>query len=744
MGGFSTCCQAQPDGFVEGTVSDQVTGKPLAGVNVIVVNTSRGTATDEQGHFQLLLPPDLYRFRFEMMGYQDLVLGPFQLEFGAQLRVDAQLIEEAIVFDEVVVVGMRKSSLEERQVSYHFLESQQVEGVTGTAEDVLRTVQTLPGVVSPADFLGRIYVRGGRAIDNVVILDRVFIYEPYHLGGLVSIFNPELIDYVEFHAGGYPAKYGMAMSAILRVHNRTGPERRFQGEANLSFLSANAVLEGKLPGQRGSWIFSARRSYHDKLMQALGTFENHVFPHFHDLQLKITYPLNESHVFTLGALHSGDALKIELKNPDDRADAVADSGDLVWDNKLAITSLDWSWIISPTSFSHATIAYSEQPFRSEIMGVQHQWFAGKTRNVDLNADLSVFSLGDHELEAGFYMRESDVNLDINFNQERLLQFAENSNVAIDTTMLQTMVKQKYGYAGFYLQDQWHVVPPVLSMGYGLRYEFMSTSSANPLSPRFNLTQWVSENTLLKFSWGHYYQFSKDPLQTEPPLGSSSLKPQRAIHYILGLEHLPASNTKVRLEGYIKDLSQLFVLGPELRFTNYGRGQVRGLELFLERCPEGLLDGWASYSYSVVKQKDHLGTQEYYPLQDQRHTASLVLKCRLSPRWRASIKWMVHSGKPYTPVLGSEAVVDSVSGDIVSYRPIEGSINSERFPSYQRLDLRCDWIVPFDDWSLEAYLEILNVYNYKNVYDYSYTKDYSRRITTYQFPLLPSIGFKVSF
>jgi hypothetical protein len=182
----------------------------------------------------------------------------------------------------------------------------------------------------------------------------------------------------------------------------------------------------------------------------------------------------------------------------------------------------------------------------------------------------------------------------------------------------------------------------------------------------------------------------------------------------------------------------------MKFANYGRGSVEGLELFYERCPSERLNGWASYTYSVAKRKDLIGTPEYHPLQDQRHTASLVLNYQPDAKWRISLKWMVHSGRPYTPLLGAEAVVDSSTGQVTGYVPLEGDVNSKRFPGYQRLDVRLDRLFRYDGWDLSVYLEILNAYNHKNVYDYSYTKDYARRITVYQFPLLPSIGMKVSF
>jgi hypothetical protein len=739
-----TRCQAQALTPTPGRVLDESTEAALEGVNILVLDTPWGTASGPEGNFALPLPPGRYRIRFQMVGYADKEIGPVEIRAGRNIDLVVHLKEEAIPLDEVLVVGEREMSFEGRQVSAHFMEKRQVADVSGSTEDVLRTIQTLPGVVSPADHWGRVYVRGGRSSENLVILDRIFIYEPYHLGGAVSIFNPELIDHIEFYAGGFPAKYSQGLSSVLRVFSKTGMSESLRGDVSLSLISANAVMQGIMPGRRGHWLLSLRRSYHDKLMQAVGAFDNYVFPHFHDVQLKSTVPLGSGHVLTFNALSSGDAMKVELENPEGRTDAVADSGDLAWDNHLAVASLDWKWLISPSSFSHLTVAGSRQPFESDISGTDPQWFTGQARSLDVNADLTVAALEGHEFEVGLYSRHTDVALDINFKQDMFVRTTENSNVALDTTMLDTSFDKLVRYIGCYLQDEWQAVPNALHVGYGLRYEMINTAAGHPISPRFHFSYRATENTRVKFSWGHYYQFSMDPVQMEPPLGSNDLKPKRAVHYILGLEHQPGSSSKVRLEAYRKELSDLFVFGPQLRFTNGGRGSVQGVEVFYERHPSERLNGWASYAYSVARRKDMLGLPEYHPLQDQRHTASLAVNYRLDAKWRASLRWMVHSGRPYTPVLGAEAVVDSATGEITGYVPLEGPINSKRFPGYQRLDVRLDRFFEFDGWDMNVYLEILNVYNHKNVYDYSYTEDYARRISTYQFPLLPSVGLKVSF
>ena len=168
----------------------------------------------------------------------------------------------------------------------------EIEGRAGSLEDATRTLQTMPGVITQTDFSGKMYVRGGRTQENVVLVDRIFVYEPYHLGGLSSIFNPDLIDDIEFYAGGFPAKYGQAMSAVIEVNNRYGRRGSFQGSFSSSFISTRLLAEGSLPGEKGSFLVSGRINYYDKIMDLLKVPSTYFRPQFHDYQAKLFYPLN--------------------------------------------------------------------------------------------------------------------------------------------------------------------------------------------------------------------------------------------------------------------------------------------------------------------------------------------------------------------------------------------------------------------------------------------------------------------
>jgi len=735
-------CQVDK-GTITGIILDAKTGDPLVGVNVIVFNTNKGTASDLLGRFNLDLAEGEYFLKFSMIGYKIFDLKDVQVQANKTTHLRIRLVQKAIELQQVTVSGERPLVSKQPEVSSQVLQRRELTGVSGAFEDVTRTVQTLPGVVSQADFSSRMYVRGGRADENIVLLDRTFIYEPYHLGGMVSIFNPDLIDRIEFYAGGFPASHGNAMASFLMVTNQKGNKENFEGKTSLSFLSVNSYIGGPFLHRRGSLFLSARRTYHDKLMKAIGAFENYIFPNFYDLQMILFYPLGENHLLSFSGLHTGDRMKLQFEKST-RADTPADSGDYDWNNQMTIATFDWKWIISPKAFTHTTFSYSEQPFKYRTFGLFPQWIEFYAKNFDVREDATLLNFNNHKIETGFYLHRSDVMQKMFFNKSFWLQYSgddKNSSIRIsdDSTRVRMDNARSYNYAGAYIQDQLELLPPLVSVNAGLRWEYFDVSRQMVWSPRLSFSLAMGKRNVLKGAWGYYRQFPKDPVQMDVNNGNPNLKAQHATHYILGVERQIFENVLTRIELYYKDFHKLIVKNPVTNFSNSGLGKSYGTEIFVQKRVSGRLDGWISYSYSVSKRKDKPQGVEYYPMQDQRHTISAVINYHPHPKWDISLKWLIYSGRPYTPL-------DSVIyfPETNSYLPIEGSINSERLPSYQRLDIRADYWFKWSKVPFSIYIEVLNIYNHKNIYDYVWNDDYSQRSESYQFPLLPTFGVSVKF
>jgi len=168
----------------------------------------------------------------------------------------------------------------------------------GAAEDVFRTLQSLPGVLAPNDFSSQLIVRGSGPDQNLIILDDVEVFNPYRLYGVVSMFNPDAVDNVNLISGGFPAKYGDRLSAVLDVTNKEGTTTKaLAGNVNISIVDANLVLEGRNPfNLRGSWLFNTRRTYYDLIIEpfvkSAGLVDDNTsFPNFYDLRENLSLVL---------------------------------------------------------------------------------------------------------------------------------------------------------------------------------------------------------------------------------------------------------------------------------------------------------------------------------------------------------------------------------------------------------------------------------------------------------------------
>ena len=132
-------------------------------------------------------------------------------------------------------------SMESSQIS---LDIREINSAPAFIEpDVFRTLQMLPGVQTTSDFSSALYVRGSTPDQNLIMLDGIVVYNPYHLGGIFSTFNTDAIKEADFHAGGFPARHGGRMGAILNVINREGNTNKITGMANISLISSKGLLE---------------------------------------------------------------------------------------------------------------------------------------------------------------------------------------------------------------------------------------------------------------------------------------------------------------------------------------------------------------------------------------------------------------------------------------------------------------------------------------------------------------------
>ncbi|HLT24769.1 MAG TPA: TonB-dependent receptor, partial [Ignavibacteria bacterium] len=308
-----------------GRVLDNSNQQPLAGVSVTLLNDDEvvsGAETDDNGFFLIKnLDAGFYQARFSLLGYETFLLNDVVLRSG--IPTDVLIEMKEYTTDEIVVeeILRRPSDISN---SFKSLTNEEVRRSPGGFEDIGRVLQTLPGVSFVNDGRNDLLVRGGSPTENLFIVDNSIIPNINHFGsqgatgGPVSLINLDFIREVDFITGGFPAKYGDKLSAVLDVKLREGNRSKFLGDINLSATGFGAVFEGPIGNEKkGSWLVSARRSYLDLIFNAAGFG---FVPEYSSIQGKFVYEFGDKNTLTINALGNLDKVKFNNDDEENRQD----------------------------------------------------------------------------------------------------------------------------------------------------------------------------------------------------------------------------------------------------------------------------------------------------------------------------------------------------------------------------------------------------------------------------------------
>ena len=250
---------SQNNSSVYGFVTDSSNGEALIGANVFIKDLALGMATDINGYYVLQeIPMGSYEISVSYVGYK-ILIQKIDISDGQSVKLDLVLREEVVSFSEVEVTAEKIKRKNNIQPSTVNLSPRMLRSAPALAEpDLFRTIQALPGVLTTSEFSTGLVRRGGNTDQNLILLDGVTVYNPSHLGGIFSNFIFDGVKEAELIKGAYNAEYGGRLSAVLNIISREGNQKKFEGKANLSLLSAQATLEG--PFYKGAWVFSGRRT----------------------------------------------------------------------------------------------------------------------------------------------------------------------------------------------------------------------------------------------------------------------------------------------------------------------------------------------------------------------------------------------------------------------------------------------------------------------------------------------------
>lgn len=786
MGSFIACMFCFLSMF-DGDASIAVTGKvisrqtrePIFGVR-ITSTTGNVAQTDDLGRFTITVESvEILELTFSCFGFADHVE---RLDFASGvMRTIAVEMEKIPTFKEEMLVG--GAPIPEVEPA-HFVTPDYVVHAPGAFEDTLQSLKVMPGVVGGDDYSARLYVRGGRSDQNGIFLDNIPIYDPYRLFGLTSLFNPETIRNVKLIPGGFDVRYGDRLSSIIEVGNRQGDvSKGVSGSANISLTNANFVGEGRLSSKvPSSWLVSARRTYYDLVIEAVDD-EASSYPSFMDLQALLYVQPNPRHEWFITLMACDESTDMSEEEEETFQGADPDFIDIVDDQKNQIAGLNGSHLITDAIRWSYTLSYTRNTQTSDMLFTEGETAYDTNFDQDLTSDNSRLSSmiewysDRHSWIGGLEYTHSDNTVAFNLA-------TEDPRIIIPDDLHHFEQSQDYEKLGYFLQDTWEVVPD-LEWKVGIRWDKWTLSGMNQWSPRTSIRWEATDRWIFRAAWGDYAQFpSYEMLQGDGSfldlrgIKDLELKPERAVHTLLGGEYESPKGWNLSLDIYDKKLEDLIASGEELEtilvldaadqaqpYTrdtltmdpeNSRRGFARGVDLTfkLHDQPGRPMYGMISYTFGQAKSRC-TGEPYQWESWDRRHHLTWIAGWNLTKHWELGWKWRIGTGFPYTPVTHIIRVVDDIDGDGI-YEPEadetftyqrdepDSVIRSERYPVYHRLDFRVQYTRQMRRLGMTFYLDVINAYAQKNIQYYEYNADYSERREQEGMPIVPSFGAKLKF
>ena len=700
---------AQAQNTISGYVKDASNGETLIGATVLIKGTSQGVITNVYGFYSLTLPADAYNVEYRYIGYQTMTK---QIDLTENQRIDIELVSDSQQLEEVIISAEPEDvNVSGIQMSTNKLDIETITKIPsflGEA-DVLRSIQTIPGVATVGEGASGFNVRGGSVGQNMVLLDEAPVYNSSHMLGFFSVFNPDAVKDVNLIKGGIPARYGGRISSVLDIRMKEGNSKEFAAQGGIGTIFSRVAVEAPIIKDKASFVIAARRSYIDVFAKLFtDALDNGAALNFYDLTAKTNWNINEKNRVFLSGYFGRDNFKFD-----------ANQG-FNWGNSTA--TLRWNHIFSDRIFANFTAFFSDYDYVLAFGEDDMDKFDWNSRilNYDFKPEFTYFV---------------NPNNEVSFGGELLFLKFEPANAvgvsAGETQDISLPSKNALESALYVSNDQ--KIGSNFQVQYGLRYSFFSLlgsgtaymygdtipgirrpvvdtkeydsreviESYDNLEPRLSMKYQLNKYNSLKASYNKTSQYlhlisnttASNPLDVWTP-SSNNIKPQIGHQVALGWfrNFGPDNNVEFSAEVYYrKTKNQIdYIDGADLLINELiegdllsGDGRAYGLELYAKKNT-GRLTGWISYTLAKTELKtEGINKGEWYPTRyDQRHNFKLAAFYELNDRWSFSSNFTFLTGTPTTFPTSRYSVAGF---DAIPYNYGDGR-NNFRIPSYHRLDI----------------------------------------------------------
>jgi hypothetical protein len=742
--------------ILRGFVYDALSGEPVSYASLHLQGTQQGGLTDKNGSFLITnILNGTYSVKISAMGYNDFY-DTISISSSSTIVKKYTINKATYSLKTVQIIAENYRDIQETRTSVISVTPKEMSKMPsiGGQPDFAQYLQVLPGIISTGDQGGQLYIRGGAPVQNLMLLDGVTIFNPFHSIGLFSVFDTDIMSNADIYTGGFGAEFGGRISSVMDIKTRDGNKKRISGKLDMNTFGAKMLLEGpllKLKDNRKtslSYILSGKGSYLDKSSRIFYPYVKSELPYsYYDIYGKMSCNIVNGSFLNFFGFYFDDKMNYS---------SVAKYN---WNNWGVGTNFLIIPGTVPTTIE-GTIAYTNYITQfdenSEIYTSSRKSFInGFTANMKFNYFL------DHGL--------LNVGFDILGFQTHYSVFGTEKD---NTTDMGIFVKYKYNF-----RNQILIEPSFRLQSY------FSLNAYSP-EPRLSIKYNITKKIRLKLAGGLYsqnfvaissdqdvvnffYGFTSSPNMSQLPFDQrENIKKrtnplQRAQHVVLGLELDVLKYTSINIESYYKRFLPIVSANRYQQFMELGAlqdmrmvstdfiweiGDAYGGDISAKIEYKGFYT-WIVYSLGWVTRNDGIVT--YSPHYDRRHNVNILISYSFGKRrsWQADVRWNFGTGFPFTKTRGFYPLYNpsSIPNNYVTANEDLSFSLSElaqgRLPNYHRLDIsiRKKFFLG-ERHVIDISLSATNVYNYYNIF-------YVNRVTNniiYQLPILYNVGISWQF
>ena len=280
---------------IYGKIFDRTTGTIISNVSISCESAGKGTFADKNGHYEIMLPDGDHVITVETVGYKTI-----NKKLSIKGKDKHQDFHMDLDFEELDEVKITKHRPDEN-VAMPTLGIQRVDAVSMKKMpslmgevDVIKVIQLMPGVQSAAEGTSGFSVRGGKADQNLILLDDACLYNASHMMGFFSIFNNDVVSEATLLKGDIPSQYGGRLSSVLKVETKEGFPSKVHGSGGIGLISSHIKLDVPIISNKTALMVAARRTYADlflPLSQKESLKDASLF--FYDMNAKLSHKIND-------------------------------------------------------------------------------------------------------------------------------------------------------------------------------------------------------------------------------------------------------------------------------------------------------------------------------------------------------------------------------------------------------------------------------------------------------------------